>query len=41
MGLLLFTGGAILASLAMSLTNWNLLIPPHSVGQGNYREMVW
>jgi multiple sugar transport system permease protein len=39
-GLLLFTGGPILAALAISLTDWNLLIPPRFVGSGNYVEMV-
>ena len=40
LGLLIFTGGPILASLAISLTNWNLLNPPQWVGLDNYREMA-
>ena len=40
LGLLIFTGGPILASLAISLTSWNLLNPPQWVGLDNYREMV-
>jgi multiple sugar transport system permease protein len=40
LGLLLFTGGPILASLAISLTNWNLLTAPKWVGLDNYAEMA-
>ena len=40
LGLLLFTGGPILASLAISVTNWNLLTTPQFVGLENYTEMA-
>lgn len=39
-GLLFFTVGPIVASLVLSLTNWNLLSPPQWVGLENYREMA-
>ena len=40
LGLILFTGGPILASLAISLTNWNLLTTPKWVGLDNYAKMA-
>lgn len=39
-GLVLFTGGPILASLALSLTNWSLLTSPRWLGLDNYVEMA-
>jgi multiple sugar transport system permease protein len=40
LGLIVFTGGPILASFVISLTNWNLLTAPKFVGLDNYVEMV-
>jgi multiple sugar transport system permease protein len=40
LGLLLFTGGPIVGSLVLSLTNWNLLSPPQWIGLENYQEMA-
>jgi multiple sugar transport system permease protein len=40
LGLLLFTGGPILALLAISFTNWSLLTTPKWVGADNYVRMV-
>ena len=37
---LLFTGGPIVASIVISLTNWNLLTAPKWVGMENYGEMI-
>lgn len=39
LGLVLFTGGPIVASLVISLTNWNLLTSPEWVGLQNYESM--
>ena len=38
-GLLVFTIGPIVASLFISMTNWNLMTPPNWVGLENYRDM--
>ena len=40
LGLLLFTGGQFVASLAMSLTDWDLLTAPAMGGIDNYLEMA-
>lgn len=40
LGLLFFILGPVLASLAISFTNWDLLSPPRWIGLGNYREML-
>ncbi|MBT2227884.1 carbohydrate ABC transporter permease [Nonomuraea sp. NEAU-A123] len=39
-GLLLLTGGPILASLALSFTDFDLLTPPSFVGLDNYARML-
>jgi ABC-type sugar transport system permease subunit len=39
-GLVLFVVGPILASVALSLTNWNLISSPRLVGLRNYRDMI-
>ncbi|HUR07733.1 MAG TPA: sugar ABC transporter permease, partial [Nonomuraea sp.] len=39
-GFVLFTGGPILASIAISFTNWNLLRSPTWAGLANYQKMV-
>ncbi|MFI6319284.1 carbohydrate ABC transporter permease [Nonomuraea sp. NPDC050556] len=39
-GFVLFTGGPILAAVAISFTEWNLLKPPRWVGLANYERMV-
>jgi len=39
-GLLLFTGGPILASFVISFTEWRLLSPPEWVGLANYVELL-
>lgn len=39
-GFLVFQAGPILASLALSLTDWKLLQPPHFIGAGNYSRML-
>jgi multiple sugar transport system permease protein len=39
-GVLLFVVGPILASVALSLTNWNLISSPKVVGLENYRDMA-
>lgn len=38
-GLLVFTIGPIVASLFISMTNWNLMTPPSWVGLENYEDM--
>ena len=38
-GLVCFTGGPILASLAISFTQWRLLSPPKWLGIQNYIDM--
>jgi multiple sugar transport system permease protein len=40
LGLILFVVGPILASVALSFTNWNLISSPHLVGLKNYRDMA-
>jgi multiple sugar transport system permease protein len=40
LGLVLFVVGPILASVALSVTNWNLISSPKFVGLRNYREMI-
>jgi multiple sugar transport system permease protein len=40
-GLVVFLLGPIIASIAISLTNWNLINPPEWVGLANYREMFF
>jgi multiple sugar transport system permease protein len=39
-GLIVFTVGPILASVLLSITNWNLISSPRLVGLANYRDMV-
>jgi multiple sugar transport system permease protein len=39
-GLIVFTVGPILASVLLSITNWNLISSPRLVGLANYRGMV-
>jgi multiple sugar transport system permease protein len=39
-GFVLFTGGPILASIAISFTHWNLLRSPTWAGLANYQKMV-
>lgn len=39
-GFILFTGGPIIASLAISLSDWSVLKDPTFVGLGNYTEML-
>jgi multiple sugar transport system permease protein len=38
-GFVVFTAGPMLASVALSLMDWNLLTPPHFVGLQNYRTL--
>jgi multiple sugar transport system permease protein len=38
-GLILFTGGPIIASILLSFCNWNLLGVPKLIGLGNYSHM--
>lgn len=40
LGFILFTGGPVLASMAISLTDWSVLKDPTFVGVGNYVEML-
>jgi multiple sugar transport system permease protein len=40
LGLILFVVGPILASVALSVTNWNLISSPRFVGLRNYRDMI-
>ncbi len=40
LGLILFTIGPMLASLALSFTNYNLLSPPQWAGLDNYRQAL-
>jgi multiple sugar transport system permease protein len=39
LGLIIFTVGPIVASVAISLTDWNLISSPTFLGLDNYREM--
>jgi multiple sugar transport system permease protein len=39
-GLLLFSVGAIIASVGISFTDWDILQPPHWVGLGNYVRLA-
>jgi multiple sugar transport system permease protein len=39
-GVLIFLIGPIIASLVLSLTNWNLISPARWVGLENYRDMI-
>src|SRR5438046_3027702 len=39
-GVILFVVGPILASVALSLTNWNLISSPRFIGLANYRDMA-
>ncbi len=39
-GVVIVTGGAILASFAISFTDWDLIGAPHWTGLGNYRSMI-
>jgi multiple sugar transport system permease protein len=39
-GMVVFTGGPLLASLVISLTSWDILTPPQWVGIGNYKELL-
>src|SRR6266567_6463428 len=40
LGVLLLTGGPILASLALSFTDFDMLRAPRWVGVGNYRQLT-
>lgn len=40
LGMLLFTLGPVIASVVISLTDWNLVSTPHFIGLDNYEEMV-
>ncbi len=40
LGLILFVVGPILASVALSVTNWNLISTPRFVGLRNYQDMI-
>jgi multiple sugar transport system permease protein len=40
LGLIVLVVGPILASVALSFTNWNLISSPHVVGLKNYGDMV-
>jgi multiple sugar transport system permease protein len=40
-GLIIFTLLPMIASLVISLTDWNLLTPPTWVGLGNYKQMLF
>lgn len=40
-GLVVFLLGPIVASILISMTNWNLVSPPKWVGLANYREMFF
>jgi multiple sugar transport system permease protein len=40
LGLILFVIGPIIASVALSVTNWNLISSPRLVGLRNYRDMI-
>ncbi|CAN5602555.1 sugar ABC transporter permease [soil metagenome] len=39
-GFILFTAGPMLASILISLTNWDFISPPTYVGLGNYQAML-
>jgi multiple sugar transport system permease protein len=39
-GLVLFTGGPLIASLAISFTNWPILAPPKWIGLDNYAKLI-
>ncbi len=39
-GFLLFTAGPMIASIAISLTNWNFISPPSFVGLANYQALA-
>ncbi|MGQ9733386.1 MAG: carbohydrate ABC transporter permease, partial [Candidatus Zipacnadales bacterium] len=39
LGLLIFEAGPVIASVILSLMDWDLLSPPKWVGLGNFREM--
>lgn len=39
LGFLIWTAGPMLASLALSFTNWDMLSPPRWIGLGNYAWM--
>ncbi|RIJ77283.1 sugar ABC transporter permease [Nakamurella silvestris] len=38
-GLVVFSGGPVLATFGLSLTDWSLLTTPHWIGLGNYQRM--
>ena len=38
-GLILFSLGAIIASVGISFTDWDILRPPHWIGLGNYARL--
>ena len=40
LGFIFFTGGPIIASMIISLTDWSMLRTPNFVGLGNYVEML-
>jgi multiple sugar transport system permease protein len=40
LGMILFVAGPILASVALSLTNWNLISSPRFIGTENYAYMI-
>jgi len=41
LGFILFTGGPILASAVMALTDWDIVNPPEWVGLGNFHRMFF
>jgi multiple sugar transport system permease protein len=41
LGLVVFLLGPIIASVVISMTNWNIISPPKWVGLENYREMLF
>lgn len=40
-GLVVFLLGPIIASIGISMTNWNIITPPQWVGLENYQEMLF
>jgi ABC-type sugar transport system permease subunit len=40
LGMILFVAGPVVASVLLSLTNWNLISSPRLVGLENYRDML-
>jgi multiple sugar transport system permease protein len=40
LGILMFTAGPIIASLALSFFRWNVITPPEFIGLQNYQQLV-